>query len=245
MTFDIKAAKGRSTASLNILNMLPQPLDLDKEYEGLTADEACIILAKMNAKIVEPYMRMYEGDKRPLFEHTNADKLRMFYLECLYLKREYYPGFTGDLYNGERYEQAFIDYCHALDIRGERYKQIYIPKDDHALGRENMMQRWQRDAWICTADNRRLNVEIKSLTSASKWHSGYLVGAIGKWDNKRFPVHICVIILQETGDIFWTRASKADVKKWLIVESKQRSYLVPFALMKPFKDIIKPLGYML
>jgi len=270
MTFDLqqgraRAAKAKEGLSLSGILSMEDVMERTKDkYDVMDSDRLRGCLNALQALRVTRCDRMYNGDSRELYEPSSRERMEIGYIQNLISGRERFPkhgmaekmAWTGNvgmqcsLFVGEQYEEAFVAYMRALGVPSERYRQINIPSDDYSYEmpkgrflRKDMFQKWQRDVYVTTAAGRRLNVEIKSLGHGSIHHSGMLAGAIGKWDNKRFPVHICLIIKQATGEMFWAMARKEDVKQWQIVESQQTSYLIPNKLLMPIERLIKLMGY--
>ena len=139
---------------------------------------------------------------------------------------------------GEAYENAVVAMFLSLGIRSGRYRQTGIPA--------KLLRAFQRDIYIRDSDGLILNIELKALNDSSYMYNGVLVGDIGKWDEKRFRVDICLVVHQATGVILWTDADDVARTTWLKHTNKYGlSYIVPHGEWKPLETLVTALGYAL
>jgi hypothetical protein len=151
-----------------------------------------------------------------------------------------YPNISYDASRavGEAYERGIVAFLMSLGIPSRRYEQTGIPL--------SLMRAFQRDIYVRDVDGLILNIELKALKGGSYLRSGVLVGAVGKWDDKRFRVAVCLIVHQQTGAILWTRADKQAQAEWKRYDNRYgASYLVPYDAWKPLEELVTALGYML
>jgi hypothetical protein len=135
---------------------------------------------------------------------------------------------------GEAYENAIVALFIKLGVKSARYRQTGVPK--------RLLRAFQRDIYIRDDAGNILNVELKALRHGSYLDIGILVGDVRKWDDKRFPVAVCMIVNQDTGKILWTEADKAALNEWPQHQNKYgASYIVPYNAWKRLSELIAAL----